>query len=196
MRSEDKGCVLILLYPQLSHALYLDAGSAEKKDYTNIKGVLDDALNGLAYRHGPLRKPNRRQGKCIFGHKTVFPSMKKPAGSPRDAYYAILHMRAIVRDQERLMLPEGLTKWREDLANADDAKVRQEIYRIQLQIADIICNDVIKREGIFFNGWALPSNEVIKGRLEQQGDFRPFTYDGIHAFPPTKEDVSKKKSKK
>ena len=174
--------------------MYLDSGSAVQKDYKNIKAVLDDALNGFAYKHGPLRKPNRRQGKHTFTHKTEFPCLKQPEGSPSDAYYTIHHMREFVRDQQRLMLPDSLQKWCKDLANVEDSDVRTELYRVQQKIADVVFNDVIKKEGIFFNNFVLPSNEDIKMRLEMQRDDGAFnTKDGVLPFPPTKKNVSKKK---
>jgi hypothetical protein len=37
--------------------MYLDSGSADKKkDYTFIKAVLDDAINGFVEKSGPIKK--------------------------------------------------------------------------------------------------------------------------------------------
>ena len=174
--------------------MYLDSGSAVQKDYKNIKAVLDDALNGFAYKHGPLRKPNRRQGKHTFTHKTEFPCLKQLEGSPREAYYAIHHMREFVRDQQRLMLLDSLQQWRKDLVNVEDGDLRMEFYRVQQKIADVIFNDVCKKEGMFFNSFVLPSNDEIRTRLEMQRDGRAFnTKDGVLPFPPIQKDVYKKK---
>ena len=80
------------------------------------------------------------------------------------------------------------------MANVEDADLRMEFYRIQQKIADVVFNDVIKKEGIFFNSFVLPSNEEIRTRLDMQRDDRPFnTKNGVLPFPPTKKDVSKKK---
>ena len=51
----DIYCTLIVLYPQHSHAVYFDSGSATRKDYTDIKGVLDDAIAGFADKEGPSK---------------------------------------------------------------------------------------------------------------------------------------------
>jgi hypothetical protein len=123
-------CVLIALYPQDSYAIYLDSESADKKkDYTFIKGVLDDAINSFVEKAGPIKKEVVRQGQLIFKHNTTFPCLKQPANSSRDSYYAIHHMREFVRDQ--FLLLSSLQERRKDFANASDADVRLEIYRIQ-----------------------------------------------------------------
>jgi hypothetical protein len=68
------------------------------------------------------------------------------------------------------------------------------LYRIQQKIANVVFNDVMKKEGIFFNSFVPPSNDDIRTLLEMQRDYRPFnTKDGVLPFPPTKKDVSKKK---
>ena len=48
----DTHCTLILLSPKYSMATYFDSGRQSKKDYTNIKKVLDDALPGYATSGG------------------------------------------------------------------------------------------------------------------------------------------------
>jgi hypothetical protein len=79
--------------------LYLDSGSADKrKDYTLIKGVLDDAINGFVEKARSIKKEVVRRGQLIFKHNTTFPCLKQPANSSRDGYYAIHHMREFVRD--------------------------------------------------------------------------------------------------
>jgi hypothetical protein len=105
----------------------------------------------------------------------TFPCLKQPANSSRDGYYAIHHMWEFVRDQHQNLLPSSLQNWRKDFANASDANVRLEIYRIQQKIAQIIHRDVCSREA----------------HLEMWGDGRAFnTLQGIRPFPP------KPKSKK
>jgi hypothetical protein len=126
----DKHCTLIVLYPQQSHTVYFDSGSETRKDYSNIKYVLDGALTGYYFKGGVIKKEIRRSGKLIFGHKTEFPCVKQPPNSTRDAYYAIHHMREFVRDQEQLMLPSNVQNWAQDLANSTDADLRLEFYRI------------------------------------------------------------------
>jgi hypothetical protein len=77
--------------------LYLDSGSANKrKDYTLIKGVLDDAINGFVKKAGPVKREVVRRGQLIFKHNTTFQCLKQPANSSRDGYFAIHHMREFV----------------------------------------------------------------------------------------------------
>ena len=181
--------VIIIAYPQYCEATFFDSGSAKKKDYTNIKSVLDNALAGFEFDDGPLKRSNRRKGKMAFKHKTEFPCKKQPAGSTMSSFYALHFMREFLRDQQRLLVPESLLKWRKDMANdADDADMRAEFYHIQERIAVAITEDVIKKGGMFWNGFRVPSNEEIKTHLECQNNYRPFrTLDGIHPFPPSDE---------
>jgi hypothetical protein len=65
--------------------MYLDLGSADKKkDYTFIKGVLDDAINSFIEKAGPIKKEVVRRGQLIFKHNTTFPCLNQPANSSRD----------------------------------------------------------------------------------------------------------------
>jgi hypothetical protein len=51
--------------------MYLDSGIADKKkDYTFIKGILDDAINGFVEKAGPIKKEVVRRGQLIFRHNT------------------------------------------------------------------------------------------------------------------------------
>jgi hypothetical protein len=129
--------------------------------------------------------------QLIFKHNTTFPCLKQPANSSRDGYNAIHHMWEFVRDQHQNLLPSSLQNWRKDFANASDANVRLEIYRIQQKIAQIIHRDVCSREEVFYYGPFPPTNMEIQAHLEMWGDGRAFnTLQGIRPFPP------KPKSKK
>ena len=98
----NKYGTLIVLYPKLASSLFLDAGSYEKKDYTHIKMVIDDALNGFVYQGGKVTRPNIRREKNAFRHSLEFPCIKKAPGSMRDAWYLILQTREYLMDEERL----------------------------------------------------------------------------------------------
>ena len=111
-------------------ATYFDSDRQSKKDYTNIKKVLDDALPGYAKSGGTFRRPICRYGKHVFTHVTTFPCVKQPPGSQKDSYYALHHMRAIVRDHNHLLLPNILEDWAASLAAIQDADLRQEFFRI------------------------------------------------------------------
>src|ERR1041385_3217123 len=103
--------MLICFSPQHSHAVYLDSESVKKKDYKYIMRVLDDALVGYIKAGGKIMKHKFRKNQPdvnVFSHVTQFTCVKKPAGSVRDAYYALHHMRAIVQEQRNLT-DEGVT---------------------------------------------------------------------------------------
>ena len=53
-------------------ATYFDADSKSSTDYTNIKAVLDDALNGYVKAKGLLETRIARYGKHVFKHVTKY----------------------------------------------------------------------------------------------------------------------------
>src|SRR3954465_11518756 len=123
--------MLICFSSKHSHAVYLDSGSA-KKNYMYIMRVLDDALSGYKEAGGKIvkHKFNKHQsGVSVFSHITQFACVKQPAGSVRDAYYALHQMRAIVQDQHNLTLSRHLKAWAEKRAEIADANLRQELFR-------------------------------------------------------------------
>ena len=111
-------------------ATYFDSDRQLKKDYTNIQKVLDDVLPGYARSGGTFSRPVRKYGKHIFSHNTMFSCVKQPPGGQKDAYYALHHMRAIVRDHNHLLLPNNLKDWAARLSAIQDADIRQEFFRI------------------------------------------------------------------
>ena len=74
----DTHCTLILLSPKYSMATYFHSDYQSKKDYTNMKKVLDDALPGYAASGGTFKRPVRRYGRHVFTHNTTFPCVKQP----------------------------------------------------------------------------------------------------------------------
>ena len=99
-------------------ATYFDSDRQSKIDYTNFKKVLDDALPGYAASGGTFKRPARRYGRHVFTHNTTFPCVKQPPGGQKDAYYALHHMRAIVRDHNHLLLPNNLKDWAASLGQS------------------------------------------------------------------------------
>ena len=170
-------------------ATYLNPDRDSKIDYTNIKKVLDDALPGYARSGGTFRRPICRYGKHVFTHVTTFLCVKQPPGGQKDAYYALHHMRAIVRDHHQLLLPDNLKDWAANLSAIQDADLRQEFFRIQSEFADIIHQDVLHTSGQFYLRYQ-PSNMEIDGMLQMQADnardFMTITTDDgfIHAPVP------------
>ena len=95
-------------------------------------------------------------------------------------------MRAFVRDQQQLTLPDHLKHWAAHLSEIQDADLRQEFFRIQSDLAGIISEDVLRNRGEFYLK-NQPSNSDIEIMLKMQADDdRPLMtitkYDGfIHA---------------
>jgi hypothetical protein len=65
---------LLLVHLYESGVVYLDSGSANHKDYTDIKGVLDKAFNGFALR---LTAPSKSRKK----YEDASPSSTKPSSA-------------------------------------------------------------------------------------------------------------------
>jgi hypothetical protein len=167
--------------------VYLDSGSANRKDYTEIKGVLDKAFNGfVAKADRPIKKKKKIRGCFTLFHRTEFCCHKHAEpDSGLEAWYAILHMRDIIKTEQDLLVPERLQKASIDMANSTNAQVRAEFRAIQRTICSIILRDVTKKGGLFHAGFTPPPNAEIETRLELCYDTRTFnTLDGIHPFPP------------
>jgi len=150
-------------------ATYLDPNRNSKIDYTNVKKVLDDVLPSYAKSGGTFTRAVRKYGKHMFSHNMKFCCVKQPPGGQKDAYYALHHMRVIVRDHHHLLLPDNLKDWAASLSAGQDADLRQEFFRIQSEFADIIHQDVLHTSGQFFLRYQ-PSNSEIDEMLQMQGD--------------------------
>ena len=181
-------CTLIVVSPRYSLATYFDSGSLiKKKDYTRIRGVLDDALEGYASKGCSFANKTAEcilNGKHVFKHVTEFPCVKQPARSVKDAFYVLHHLWGFVRDCQMLTLPCSLRGWAERLAQIDDDNLREDFFRIQTQISKIIQHDVMQTEGTLHYSRGLPKREVEE-RLQMQADIRTWTTkDGYKPFPP------------
>ena len=178
--------MLICFSAKHSHAVYLDSGSAKKKDYKYVMRVLDDALAGYKEAGGKIVKhkfSKHQSGVSVFNLVTQFACVKQPAGSVRDAYYALYQMRAIVQDQRNLTLPSHLKAWAEKRAAIADENLRQEFFHIQGEMATIIFREVQVKGSIFHSNIA-PSNGEIEARLKALRDTRPFmTKEGCRPSP-------------
>ena len=162
-------------------ATYFDSDRQSKKDYTNIKKVLDDVLPGYAKSGGTFTRAVRKYG-------TFTRAVRKPGGQ-KDAYYTLHHMRAIMRDHNHLLLPNNLKDWAASLAAIQDADIRQEFFRIHSEFAEIIHQDVLRTSGQFYlNNQS--SNSDIDTMLQMQADndrdFMTIMIDGgfIHVPVP------------
>ena len=170
-------------------ATYFDLNRNSKLDYINAKKVIDDVLPGYAKSGGTFTRAVRKYGKHVFAHNTTFCCVKQPPGGQKDAYYALHHMRAIVRDHHHLLLPDNLKDWAASLSAIQDADIRQEFFRIQSEFAEIIHQDVLRTSGQFYLR-NQPSNNDIDTILQMQADnargFMTPMIDGgfIHAPVP------------
>ena len=190
----NKYCVLIIAYPTRSQVVYLDSGrDHKKKNYEPIRRVLNEALTNYSFHGGAMIKQYAREGKLVFGHKTDFKSVTQPEHSKLDAYYVLMLIREFQRDMQQLEWPRHLRDLLlKNMTEATDSEHRQQFVRIQHSIATTIKQDVLRKEGLFWNGTPPPPNADVQKRCEDQGDYRPFTLNGVIPFPP-KPKVSKKK---
>ena len=172
--SGQQHCVLICLNVNHSSALYLDSGSATRKNYSTIKRVLDDALNGYVAAGGAVpSRPVKKYGMHVFSHKMEFSCVKQPSGSEKDAFYALHHMKAFVRDAQNTTLPSDLRQWAEDLGRIQDRNLRMDFFDTQEELSTIIHQQVIKTGGVFHGGNPPPNKDIDK-RLAEQRDGRTF----------------------
>src|SRR3954462_13441313 len=135
-----------------------------------------------------------RSGSHVFTHVTKFACVKQPPGGKKDVYYALHHMRALVRDQQQLTLPSHRKLWAELLSEIQDADLRQEFFRIQSDLAGIISEDVLRRTGEFHVNNQLPNSEIeTMLRLQADGDrsFMTITKDGGFVHAPARERSQK-----
>ncbi|KAK1691765.1 hypothetical protein QYE76_008462 [Lolium multiflorum] len=102
---EDKYCTLIILDPKCSLAQYFDSSSTTtKKDYKRIRGVLDEAILGYSKNGGTFDKngqyirPDTK--KLRFKNVIAFPCIKQPAGSIKEAFYVLHHLKGVYEEWE------------------------------------------------------------------------------------------------
>ena len=153
MLSSDKYSVLIVVSPKWSVATYFDSGNLDvPKDYTRIKGVLDEALEGYAQNGGPFEKKGERvmDNTHKFHHGTGFHCLKQKSGNV-DAFYVLLHMKSYVRDAVITNLPYRLQEWAKYDEDLTDDDLRADFHRIQLQLSKIILEDVKTAGGSLHN---------------------------------------------
>jgi hypothetical protein len=145
------------------------------KNYGLIKSVLDDALQFYVEKGGKFTKGGERvkNDKHIFMHHTKFPCVKQLPGSVKEAFYALHHMKGIVRDSRIRALPANLRQWAEKFAAIDDADLMEDFWRIQSQIAQVLHEDVNSTGGAMHCGIVLTNHE-IKERLDRQRETRTF----------------------
>ncbi|KAK1631515.1 hypothetical protein QYE76_005830 [Lolium multiflorum] len=175
-----------LIAPKYSLATYFDSGSAKKKNYARIRGVLDDALEGYFKKGGAFKEKAecfRDDGKHKFKHVFEFPCVKQPENSTLDAFYVMHHLKGFVRDSQNLLLPSALRGWAEKLARINDDDLGEDFHDTRVKLSHIIIQDVTTGGGPLHQGRALCKRD-IEHRLKAQGDTRTWiTKDLYKPFP-------------
>ena len=187
MRRNGYG-TLIMLYPRDAHAVYLDSGSnLKEKNYSLIKSVLNDAMDGYIRAEGFCDRIKQGLGnKYVFRHRTEFPCPKQVPGGQMEAWYLIQHMVEIVKEQQSVQFMAVVDKWSRSIVEWSDAEFRQNFGRIQRKLCTIIYRDVVSTDGAFH--WRCPpSNDELRECVLDQADERPFnSLQGALPFPPVK----------
>ncbi|KAK1605566.1 hypothetical protein QYE76_029239 [Lolium multiflorum] len=185
---EDKYCTLIILDPKWSLAQYFDSSSTTtKKDYTRIRGVLDEAILGYSKsggtfdKNGQYIRPDTK--KIGFKHVINFPCIKQPAGSIKEAFYVLHHLKGFVEDAEMMSLPPSKRDPIKMSGEISDDDLREDFHRIQVKLSEIILQDVANGSGLLHAARALPKRD-IEERLHRQGDGRTWTTKDLYKpFP-------------
>jgi hypothetical protein len=90
-----------------------------KKEYTDIKRILNDALTGFANKTCPLKVERKMRGGLALTHTCNFPCLRHSSDeNGMNASYAILQISEYVKDAQNVLLPEGLQKTFKNLAES------------------------------------------------------------------------------
>ena len=173
------GAFLIILYPEYSHAMYLDSSkNLRKKDYKHIKSVLDSALLTFSLSGGYIKVKKYRNRGLAFSRKTDFCCIQQPARSENDGFYVIHLMMEYRRDVQSLCMKSSsdthIQRWAEAFGAVPDNRLRNDFYRIQQEIASIIMKDVLEENGMFYGGPISRADVRTRIALQRQ-DMTPFT---------------------
>ena len=124
----------------------------KKKNYNRIRGVLDVALDGYAKAGGHFDKKGeckRIDGTTGFKHVIEFPCIKQPAGTIKEAFYALHHLKGLVRDADIMNAPPSLREWSTKIAGEiNDSDLREDFHRIQVKLSQIIVKNVEHMGGL------------------------------------------------
>ena len=185
------GAVLIVLYPEYSHAMYLDSSkNLRKKDYKHIKSVLDSALLTFSLSGGYIKVKKYRNRGLAFGHKTDFCCIQQPHTSMADGFYLMHHLLEYRRDNQRLRMSPTtndaeIVSWATSIGKTPDHRIRAEFYHVQCELAQVIMKQVLEPTGMFYHG-PITREDVRALLLAQRLDLKPFKKLGC--FLPDYED--------
>ena len=155
--SRDTYCTLVILSPRWSSAIYLDSRSLldEKIDYAKVQGFLDEALEGYAKKGGAFEKKHefiKNDGNHQFQHAIEHSCIKQKSGGVKDAFYTLHHLKMFVQDAPKTKLPSSLKAWIKCAGEITNSELREDFYRIQVQLSRVIVEDVQNRDGCLHPG--------------------------------------------
>lgn len=178
-------CVLVVMHPQICSAFIMDSTMRSvKKEYTDLRDVMDEALYHFDNFGGHITRKNKKKG-CgsmpCFKMNEQFPCLQQCVDTVMDAYYVIHHISEYVRVNDTLREMD-VWQWGKGLEKTNAGDHRDELTRIQVKLADIINKDVVDDEfGMFYGGVDTP--EEVTDRLRQQGCDTSFnTFQGVLPF--------------
>ncbi|KAK1558213.1 hypothetical protein QYE76_007910 [Lolium multiflorum] len=117
---------LILFHPYHSHVVYLNSRSDKRKDYTDVRPALDKALNGFIAKVDidKLKHEKKVKGCYVSNHITNFPCLKQSSDdNGMEAWFVIVQMRAILRDDHDPLLLAGIQKRCVNMSGTTDANM-------------------------------------------------------------------------
>ena len=163
--SRDKYYTLIILDPKWSLAQYFDSSSTTtKKDYKRIRGVLDEAILGYSKNGGTFDKNGQHirpdTKKPGFKHVIDFPCVKQPAGSIKEAFYVLHHLKGFVEDAEMMSLPPSKRDPIKMSRQINDDDLREDFHRIQVKLSEIILQDVSNSSGLLHQLRGLSKRDI------------------------------------
>lgn len=164
---------------------------SEKKDYTSVKQLLDEALFEYNYKGGHTMEKYRKKNKLglpRFGHNTDFCCMQQPKDSVTCGYYVIHHMERYVRARKTFTDHADITKWGKSLQQLS-GDCKDEFRRIQEKFASIINQDVVDATGIFNGGASTP--EEREARLKGQANDIPHLYKSVADARPASSEYNR-----
>ena len=185
------GTVLIVLYPEYSHAMYLDSSkNLRKKDYKHIKSVLDSALLTFSLSGGYIKVKKNRGRRMAFGRKTDFCCIQQPHCSMVDGFYLMHHLLEYRRDNQRLRMSATtndaeIVSWATSIGTTPDHQIRAEFYHVHCELSQVIMKQVLEPTGMFYHG-PITREDVRALLLAQRLDLKPFKKLGC--FLPDYED--------
>jgi hypothetical protein len=152
-----------------------------------IRGVLDDAILGYSKNGGTFDKKGQYikpyTKKPGFKHVIDFPCIKQLAGSIKEAFYVLHHLKGFVEDAEMMCLPPSQRHPIKMSGEINDADLREDFHRIQVKLSRIIVQDVSNESGLLHQLRGLCKRD-IEELLHRKGDGRTWMMKELHKLFP------------